>query len=308
MTNRRVEGKMFWFFLVVASMALMAAANLVDRIALSTVFKNGLAYAFYVGVVNALGSLVLLCVFPFNGAAGDAAIAFAAGCFMGVASLLWARALSQGEATRLVPLFNVFPLATFGFAAFFLGEKLGALQIAGVFAVVTGAILITLKRNPFLKNNALPVFEKGAAVMLFGAIAWGASEATQKAALANVSFWNVWGIAGVGLFAVTSTALANREARTEVFRTLKNRAFAIPSLNECGYFAGNVMLTAAYSLTLVSVASAAETIKLVFVFIFAAIASRFLPKRFKEDLRGRVLAVKLAATALIALGVYLVAF
>ena len=299
---------LLWLFLVIAAMTLMAAANLVDRIALSTIYKNGFAYAFFVGAVNAIGALVLLFVFPFKGSLDAAAIAFAAGALMGLATLLWARALSQGEATRLVPLFNAFPLATLGFATFLLGEKLGALQIAGVFAVVVGALLITVTQLPSLSKKRWPTFEKGAAIMLFCAIVWGASEATQKAALANVSFWNVWGIAGLGLFAITSLALVSRSARLEIIQSIKNKRAAIPSLNECAYFAGNVMLSAAYSLTLVSIASAAETIKLVFVFVFAAAASRFLPKRFHEELGGRTLALKLAATALIALGVYLTAF
>lgn len=298
---------MLWLILVIASMALMAAANLVDRIALSTVYKNGFAYAFFVGVVNAVFSLVLLAAFPFKGTAGDAVLAFAAGMLIGVATLFWANALSRGEASRLVPLFNVFPLATFAFATFFLGEKLSALQVAGVFAVVIGAVAITIKQRPSLSKKKTFIFEAGAGIMLLAAIVWGASEALQKAALAHLSFLNVWGVVGFGIFAVTTTALANSEARAEAVAALKNKKFLVPALNECVYFTGNVTLAAAYSLSLVSVASAAETIKLVFLFVFAAVAARFLPKRFKEDLTPRTLAVKLAATALIALGIWLAA-
>ena len=43
---------LLWLLLVIAAMVLMAAANLVDRIALSTIYKNGFAYAFFVGAVN----------------------------------------------------------------------------------------------------------------------------------------------------------------------------------------------------------------------------------------------------------------
>jgi drug/metabolite transporter (DMT)-like permease len=289
-------------------MALMAFANLVDRIALSTIYKNCFAYAFFVGVLNAFFSLVLLLLFPFTGSTADAAFCFAAGAFMGVATLAWSRALSQGEASRLVPFFNVFPLATLGFATLFLGEKLSTLQTAGVFIAVAGAILITIRQRPSISKKRLPVFEAGASLMLLGAVSWGANETLQKAALANISFLNVWSFAGLGVFAVTTTALASYGARREVAAALKNRKFLIPSLNELVYFAAELMLSAAFAMSLVSIASAAETVKLVFIFVFAAAISRLFPKRLKEDLSGRALAVKLAATALIALGIYLAAF
>jgi len=291
-----------WFWLVIASMVGMAFANLVDRIAVSRIFRHSTTFSFFVGAVNFILGLATLAVFPFRGSAEQAAFVFAAGVVVGCATLCYYKAMSKGEATRLAPFFNLFPLFTLLFATLFLGEKLSATQTLGVFLAVAGAFAVTVKDFKKL------AFETGAGIMLAAAIFWGASEVMQKNALAALSFWNVWSVIGLGLFATVLPTLLRRETREEVFETLTNKKIAVPLVNETVYFVGNLALTAAFSMSLVSIISAAESIKLAFLFVFALVASRFFPKLFKEELGGRVLAQKIAATALIAVGVYLAAF
>ncbi len=292
-----------WFWLVFASMALMAFANVVDRAGLGTVFKNPFAFGVLASFVNMLCSLVLLIVFPFQGTLADAALIFAASLMLGVTSLFWWLALSQGEATRLVPFHSIFPLFTTAFAILLLGEKLSALQAAGIVIAVTGAVIITLKDVRGLR------FEKGVWAMLAASATWGLFEVLQKGVLAKgASVWNYWGIAGIAFFFVVSFTLLSKKVRSEVASALKTpRKAAVPALNELVYFTALVLLGFALAQAPASIVSGSETIKLALFFVFAAVATRFFPKRFKEDLAPQTLALKIGATALIALGIYLAA-
>lgn len=295
---------MMWLVLVIASMALMALANIVDRAGLATVFKNPVAYGVLASFVNMLCSLALLAAFPFQGTLADAALAFAASLMLGVTSLLWWLALSQGEATRLVPLNSIYPFFTTVFAVLLLGETLSALQAAGIIIAVAGAVLIAMKDFHSLR------LEKGVLTMLASAGTYGLFEVLQKGVLGRgVSAWNFWGIAGIAFFFVVSFTLLSKNIREEVKAVLKTpRKAAVPALNELAYFSALVLLGFALSQAPAAIVSGSETIKLALLFVFAAIATRFFPKRFKEDLSPRTLAVKIGATALIAIGIYLAAF
>jgi len=282
---------------------LYAASNLYDRIGVSRVFKTTYAYGACAGIVGLIVSLALLAVFPFTGSAQDFLLVLAAGLLVGASNLFWFKALAEGEATRLVPFFHVFPLTTILFAAIFLGEPVSGARAAGVLLTVGGALVITLEEKHWRYFH----FEKGTALMLCAAVAWSAFEVMQKNLLATVSVWNLRSIVGISMFAVMIAGLASKKARDEFASVFKKPARAtIPTVTALLDYAAFLLLSAAVAETLVSAVSGTEIIKLVFLFVFAEIIARAFPKYFKEDLTAKTIAVKITAAALIAAGVYVI--
>ncbi len=73
------------------------------------------------------------------------------GGFFGILGLLlYFMALKKGEASRVVPLVNIFPLFTAFYSVVLLGEKLTAPRIVGIVLIVAGIILLNSK--PFTSH------------------------------------------------------------------------------------------------------------------------------------------------------------
>ena len=102
---------------------------------------------------------------------GRIAIISSAGLAFTAAYLCFVKALRTGDVGVIVPLGSIFPLVTILLSFMFLSTSFSGLQIASMFIIVFGTILLAYEKH--YKNIPLHVFHRESIFALGAALMWG---------------------------------------------------------------------------------------------------------------------------------------
>ncbi len=131
-----------WIVPTLAYVVLVGAAGVTTKLALRTISWEQLVL--WVPVVYVLIAIVLIVSqgtrFPLG--VGGAWAVVTAIC-MAIALIVFFYALTQGDASRVVPASSAYPAVTLIGAALFLGESVTLTRVAGTALVVAGVVLIS---------------------------------------------------------------------------------------------------------------------------------------------------------------------
>lgn len=156
---------MSWIFFSLLSGFLWALVNTLDKIVVS---KWNPHPAFLIGIFVSLELIVSLLIFlflPFPAfSVVDIGIALVAGACYIVMAYCYFKAILHDEISRLAPLFQIASIFLVIFAAVFLGEILTLPQYFGMFALIGGAFLLSV-RFPYHLRSA-----RAFLYMLFGSL------------------------------------------------------------------------------------------------------------------------------------------
>ncbi len=137
-----------WLFWALLSAAFAAATALFAKLGvaqvpvqLATLLRTLVVVAFAGGLVAATGEWRALPGLPAT--AWGALIL--SGLATGASWLCWFRALSLGEAARVAPIDKLSVVLVAVFGATFLGERLTAINWAGVALIAGGAVLVAVR-------------------------------------------------------------------------------------------------------------------------------------------------------------------
>jgi uncharacterized membrane protein len=162
-------------------------------------------------------AVVLFCIIPVpTGVGADAWVATAtAGILRGIGFTLMLRALHDEEIARVAPVVGIYPVFVALLAIPLLGEQLSNWQWFAVAVVVSGAVLISVKRDgrhrgPFITRT----FWK----LVAAALIFAFSDVGNKYALESLPTWNVYTI---NIFFM-ALAFAAVTLRLDVLRTLRD--------------------------------------------------------------------------------------
>lgn len=229
------------------------------------------------------------------------AAAFCSGLSLGVGLALMFLGLRLGEAARAVAIVQIYPVFVALLAAAFLGERLAPLQWAAMALVVLGAMLVSLDAVP---KGGSWMLGRGTPVLVASGLFAGLAYFSAKLALGHLSVWTAFAVQQLGVLVVASCF-----ARPRTWRQLGPalRRPATLSLLVVGEglvpIAAAVIAMAATSLGPVSLVTAFLASRPLFVFIFATALSRTRWSITDEPLAPRALVLKLAAIAMIVVGV-----
>jgi len=218
--------------------------------------------------------------------------------------VLFFHALNIGSASRVIPFTGgLIPLFIFTLSYFFLGERLGTMQIVAFFVLVSGAIIIALIPG---KKKALDSREFIG--MIFASLAFAVSFVLSKYVYDILGFVTGFVWLRIGSFLAALLILLSPSVRKDakkIWRKVKPKGKAMYVGNQALGGVGFALTNYAISLASVSLVNALQGIQYVFVIVIAGVAAKFAPRLVKEKISLSIILQKVFAIILIGFGIYL---
>lgn len=303
-----------WILIVILGNFFAAISSIISKIALSgSVSKpiNPTVYTFYSGLggfVVFFSALVLNIWFDFLKIGfEESIIGIISGIFL--ISGLWPfyTALYRSEASRVMTLFvGSMPLFTFIIKYFFVGERLGAGQLLAFAFLVSGGVLVFLKRRDNFRLDLKSAFLTiGSALgIAIGLVLAG--ETFKLQGFFSGFFWISIGyiLASFGVFLWPGQRqkilmLDSYAEKRSVFLFFSDKSLSI---------LGSGLVKYAISLVSATLVNAFEGLRQFFVLILAMAISFWRPDILREELEGVILWQKVIAAILVGIGLALIFF
>lgn len=298
---------MTWFWITIIAYALNAVSLLIDKFLLDKKLPNPAVYTLAICLLGVL-SLVLL---PFGWktpTATEVLVAIISGVLFAGALYLMFEALKKGESSRIITfLGGVQPIIILPLAWLFLGETFVASFWLAFFFLVAGTILISLESG---RANA-----KAYAIAFASAALFALSLVLAKYAYLSMDnfitpfvFTRLGSaIAVLPLLLLPSVIIGLQGVSTQ------EKAGSIGKLLVLGQASGalsSVMVNfaVAISVNATAIINAMQGLQYVFLLAGVIVLTKFFPKVLKEKMSPRILIQKVAATALIIVGLVIISF
>jgi len=293
---------MSWFWLILIVTNLFAVSDLIDKFLCEKKFKNTYAFALTNTLLGSIFILALCFLVDYSGASGwPLLIALATGpiyFFMWV--FLW-KALATQEASRAIAVFNTMPIFNALLAVVFLKEKIASSSWLAIFLIAVGAALCTWERKS--KSH----FHISYQWVVLAAFLAAIGNVASKQASFYIDSLTLYPLSFFGSFPLYLAVFLKKEIRSEIKTNLKNKKIVAT------LFVRNLITFIAVCLFYLAIAKGPISLVMaingtgpLFVFIYATLASLFLPKYIKEDLDSSSLLQKSLAIILIVSGVILI--
>jgi len=290
---------MLWAVFAIFAALVYAVVNIIDKIAISKEMKDPILASVIFGLIAAL--VFGLIAFFVNVMISYLVlgIAFAAGVLSWFGVYLYYKILVKEEVSKFVPLLSLSPIVVMVLAFVLLGEVFGALKYLGIFLLVVGAIVMSLKEFRFkfgLKEGMLII---SLVVLLFALGDIAVKFSTIRASVWPVMFWV--GI-GEGVMALLAFIFHHPHIRGRI-RENGVRHLVLANVLTV---VGAVFSFLAISLGPVTLVRALAETQILFVFFGALALGKFYPEILKEKINGRIVLQKIVAILLIIAGTVLV--
>ena len=281
--------------------ALIGLSLLWDKVLLGRrTTTNLVSYVFWLGAISIFG----LALLPFGfklPKTSVAAIAFSAGVLDLIATYFYYAALKAGEASEELAVMGGFtPIATALISVPLLKQPVGGKATGFILMTLGGFVMFFADKTP--KKKMLPA-------VLIASIAFGTADVLQKIAFNNSNFVTGYVFFTMGTFAASLALLIPPSWRKQVFERSKQAAPKRKlsyTMNRLIAGIGSFLVVYAISRTSPAIVEAISGVRYTVIFVGALAISLIRPEWFKENFTGRILAAKIAATALIIAGLALV--
>ncbi len=210
------------------------------------------------------------------------------------------KAIRLDEVSRVAPLLAIGPMFTLVVAMIFLGEVFTLARYIGLFLLIIGTVLISIRNFKLRFGRAFKFIMMNLILSAFSAVIY-------KYVLGYTNFWNAFAYARFGAFiAAVPLFLIYRKALVAALKTKNKKPLVIWAASEGAAFVGGLLWTVSAAIGFVTLVQALGNLQVVFVLIFASVLSMFFPKLLKEELTKGIFVQKLVAVILIFVGVVLI--
>lgn len=296
-----------WLYIAILSYCINAIVLVVHKLFLNRPLPSYIAYAFFDGM---LSSLILLFVpFGFLFVSWPLAIvSLLTGTFFFIAFILLINALSQGEASIIVPVSGAFtPIYILIFSYFFLQEMLPSKILVAFAFLVAGGFLIALKRPRKLIQRKI-LFSEGFWLAMFSSFFYGVAYTATKYVFLQTTFLNGFIWIRFGNFAAALSLLAFAANREKIFSIGRKASKKVSFLfvgNKVLAATGFIILNYAIFLGSATLVNSLQGVQYVIVFLLVLILTWKFPRLLKEEISTMIIWQKLISIGLIGAGVYL---
>jgi len=301
----------FWLAITIFAHLLNAIVFIIDKHLVSKTVLRPVVYAFY----SSIFQFIYLILLPFGFALPENKYIIAclfAGALFTLALIIFYKSMQAAESTRVVPVVGgLTPLFTFLMAYLFIGERLGLTQIIAFVFFILGGFLLSFK---FSHEHLKAI--KGIGWAALAAFLFAFYYTLMKDIFLNVPFLSGFIIIQFGGFLGGLILLLNGENRKNIFASASSDSAAkketiylfIPD-KSLGVLAGFLI---PYAISMegssVAIINSLQAVQYVFLLIFALILSKRFPSFLKEQTGEKIIKRKLAAIALIGLGLLIVSW
>ena len=302
-----------FIFVAIASYFLTACAATLDKFLItSKKIEHPSVYTFLVGLFSIF---TLLIFFPFGFhwvSLGKMAMMLFFGAVFSFGLLALFFAFQKSQTSRVVPVSGVATTITSLLIAVFLfGEDLEARQLGGIFVLILGSFLISVR---FFKNRPIKTFSDFPLAVLAGVLLGTAFSFFNKFYVAD-NFINVFIWTRIGVFLGAMTFILVPGWRSQIFSFFKNLGKNKKKNTQTGIIfvankllsgSGSIVFNLALSLGDVAVVNALVATEYVFIFFFGSMLSLKLPKIFLEEKDWLIISQKILSIIIIGVGIWLV--
>ena len=285
---------MSWLLFALLGINLWSIVNIIDKNVIENRVKHPLT-ALIIANIPALfyGIIALLLFNQFS----------TEGFFIGIGwafiLLLYYKALSLDEASKIVALYSMTPIVVSILAFVFLGEAFGPEKYIGIILIVLGAILISMKKlGKFTFSKALPI-------MLLTVVVYGIMIVLMKSVIDAQGFIPIFTGMEFGIFAGTFSLMTIGKYRKEVAKARK-KTFLLLFFGSMFGVSGLLSIMIALSMGPASLISAIEQTQALFLLFYVIILTHLKPHIIKEDITKGSLAIKIAAILMMIVGAVIV--
>jgi drug/metabolite transporter (DMT)-like permease len=254
--------------------------------------------------IDAIPLLLTISLFPISFGYPGIIFAIFSGVCITFSLLFYNISMMKEEASRVVSLIYLYPLFVAILANIFLKEALNNLDYLGIFSLIIGGFLISVKRFTF--NRV--ILTKVITFILASSFIWAISDVLAKVSLNTIDPWSLFFWSLFGSFISGWAMLLSPIIRKDFFMDIKNMKRKTSSLIVITcliYYFAEICFFLALSEKYVSLISAISSLQPLITFIYILIVSNFVPSILVEKLRKKTILIKLIAISLICVGIYL---
>lgn len=296
---------MTWLFFAVATYALYSVTNFIEKFLIdkkikypSTVTILGGAFSFVVGVI--IFSLRGYHVLPV----AQMLLLLTSGTLLTLYLIPYFKALTLDDTSRVVPLFQFFPIFVLIISYLFLHESLTGRELLGFVFITVGGFILGTERI----EKKMFTLRKSFWWMMLSSFLYGLTGIIFKYVNGN-DFWltvsyQTIGI-GIGAFLLFLYAPYRRQLFQEV-RSFRGNIYAILTINQILALLAEFANFYAITLAPVALVSVVQGIQPLFLLLYGFILTLWFPHIIKEDIRKETIGVKLFSLVLLFIGIYFI--
>ena len=285
---------MSWLLFALLGINLWTFANIIDKNVVSKRVKHPLSALVIVNIPALFYGLIAFFITKVFSVEG-----FFLGLGWTFILLLYYKALSLDEASKIIALYSMTPIFVSIFAFMFLGEAFGAEKYIGIILIVLGAMTISMKKlGKFTFSKALPI-------MLLTVVVYAIMLIWMKTAIDKNGFSPIFTGMEFGIFLGSLSLLIVGKYRKEVMAA-KKKTFGILFISGIFGVSGLICMIMALSLGPASLISGIEQTQSLFVLFYVVILTHLKPHIIKEDITRGPLMIKIFAILMMIVGAVVV--
>ena len=300
-----------WIIFAFSGPILWAASTHIDKYLIERYFKNSDTAVLMVFTAW-IGLLMLPFILFFNTSTlfiplTSKLVMITSGVLYMGALLFYLRAIQSAEASVVAPMFQMSVLFTFALGYLILGETLTPTNTLGLILIIIGALTLSLDVSGHLRAFKFRILF----LMMLCTFVLALSTVIFKFFAIREQFWSTtfWTYVGEAIFGIGILLIPRYFKQFVLLLKTNTRALlSINGANELINLGGSLGVRFASLLAPVALVGAISSTTTLFVFIFGALLTVFLPRFAHEDLSRRNLWQKGLAALLVALGVLLTQF
>lgn len=300
---------MSWFIIALIAPFFWTITSYIDKYLISKYFKGGGIGALMI-LSAMIGFILLPIIYIIEPGAINLKMSFAIvltlnGVLYVMGILPYLYAMKEGEASVVVPLFQLTPLFSYFLALIILKETLTVSQIIASLFIVFGAIIISINPGHGQKKFKAKVFW----LMVLSSFIIALNSLIFKFVAIRTTFWTTsfWEYVGFSIFAVILFVFARSYRRQFllVFKHNRLTVLTINGINEILNILAKIILNFATILAPLALAWVATGFQPFFVLLFGVLLAFFFPKITDESLNKKYLLQKAIAIIIMFIGTYL---
>lgn len=293
-------------FFAILSPALYSVVNYVDKFLLEKYHIHPTVIALYSGSVAAVASLGILFFTGFHLFSLMTSLILITSGFLTMLTLIpYFKALSLDETSRVIPLFQMVPLFVLVLSFIFLQEVMTMKQYIGSFCIIFAAFLLSVEKV----DAKIFRLRKAFFYMVIASLLSAISLILFKVGVGEIDFWHTLPYEGLGIVLGSLAIISykdNISTLLEQTKKLPKKLFLFISLNEVIFVSSRYTAFFALSLIPASLVSVLSGFQPFFVLCLGVLLSLFIPHLIKELLSKETIFLKIVASIIILIGIYLI--
>lgn len=298
---------MAWLFFAISAYALYSVTNFIYKFLIEKRIKDPIAIVILGGFEYLiLGGVIFLAAgarfIPLN----QSLLLLLAGCLLTFYLIPYFKALKLEDTSRVVPLFQFYPIITLILSFVFLHEILTFKALLGFALVIVGGFILGTEKI----SGKIFSIRESLFLMLLASFLYSLTNIIFKFVTIE-NFWINFSYltfgSALGCFLLLIKTDYRKTFSTQLHQLSLNTLISIVVNSIINLFA-ELFTFFAISIGSVSLVSAINGIQPFIVLVYGLLLTLFFPKIIKEDIKKETLATKIIAAVVLFAGIYLISF